>query len=153
MGVRNTKYFVSCWSVSKSETSALRHRKRSWETRDQGWSGPAVNVQWKLPKGQLRSASRSLGYFICSVVFFFNLCLADLCFALERSPSSFSCGAKGLSEILSELEVLRKPLQQADVYLPSRPLRTHCAGAWLVVMDPFNSNLQRKSWNKGLENT
>ena len=34
---------------------------------------------------------------------------------------------------------LRKPLQRADTHLPSWPLWTHCAGAWLVVMDPFNS--------------
>lgn len=42
------------------------------------------------------------------------------------------------------VEVLRKPPQQADEYLPSWPLRTHCARAWRVVVDPFNSTPQRK---------
>lgn len=42
------------------------------------------------------------------------------------------------------VEVLRKPPERADVYLPSWPLRTHCVWAWLVVMDPFNSTPKRK---------
>lgn len=41
------------------------------------------------------------------------------------------------------VKVLRKPPQQPDDYLPSWPHSTHCARAWPVVIDPFNSSLER----------
>lgn len=84
-----------------------------------GEAGLLYNVQRKFPKGQLLS----LGHF-----FFL--------------PGLELCLCSRVIENIQWVEVLRKPPWQADAYLSCWPLRTHCAAARLVVMDPFNSTPQ-----------
>ena len=74
-------------------------------------------------------------------------------FSVSCSSGHFFFRSSFMLDMCCVWIVARKPLQRSDVYLPSRPPRTHCTWAWLVVMDPFNSTPQRRRLNKGLENT
>lgn len=97
-----------------------------------------------------RSTALSVGHSLGGCIFFFFWSRA----LHLNSSLAYSCAEpKGCRKIIPVSRSPPKAPQQADVYLPSRPLRTHCAGAWLEVKDPFNSTLQRKMLNKCYENT
>lgn len=130
-GVENTGYFISSWSVS------MRHRKGWWETR----ASHTASVQKKV--------SKKVKHFLCQsligLLFFSFLCL------MIESLFLILVLSQRVIENSQWVEVLRKPPQLADVYLPSWPLRTHCARAWRVVVDPFNSTPQRKRFTKAMK--
>lgn len=97
----------------------------------------SVYVQWKFPKGQPRICQSLIG----SVWFVFPFGPVPCIWML---PFLILAWSQRIIKQAQWVEVLRKPPEQADVYLPSWPLGTHCACAWLVVMDPFNSVPERK---------